>query len=55
MEVISGGKETILSALRPYGMQVPPNRVWKRSRSPHIISGYLLREERKGLKSKSHY
>ena len=42
---MGGGEETPLSAVRLYGMRVPPSEAIDISRSPHLIIAYLLRGE----------
>ena len=41
--VTGGGEETLLSAVRPCGMGVPPSGALDMSGSPHLTIGYLLR------------
>ena len=41
--VMGGGEKTLLSAVRPYGMGVPPNEALDMSGSSHLTIGYLLR------------
>ena len=41
--VTGGGEKTPLSAVRPYGMEVPPSEALDMSGSPHLTIGYLLR------------
>ena len=42
---MGGNEETPLSAIRPCGMEVPPNRALDTNGSPHLIIDYLLRNE----------
>ena len=42
-EVTGGGEETPVSAVRPYGMGIPPSEALDMSGSPHLTIGYLLR------------
>ena len=42
-EVMGGGEETPLSAIRSCGMEVPPSEALDMNGSPHLIIGYLLR------------
>ena len=41
--ITDGGEETPLNAVRPCGMEVPPNEALDMSGSPHLTIGYLLR------------
>ena len=41
--VTGGGEETPLSAVRRYGMGVPPSEALDMSGNPHLTIGYLLR------------
>ena len=41
--VTDGGEETPLSAVRPYGMGVPPSEALDMSGSLHLTIGYLLK------------
>ena len=40
---IGGSEETLLSAVWPYGMKVPPSEALEMSRSPHLTIDYLPR------------
>ena len=45
VEVIHGGGETLLSAVRLYGMDVTPRKSLDMYGSPHLTILYLLRGE----------
>ena len=49
--VTGGGEETLLSAVRPCGMGVPPSGALDMSGSPHLTIGYLLRIGYRNLES----
>ena len=49
--VTGGSEETLLSAVRPCGMRVPPSEALDMSESPHLTIGYLLRIECGDLES----
>ena len=49
MKVIGGGEDTLLSAVRPYRMDVSPNGALNMSESPHLIIGYVLNDEHEDL------
>ena len=51
--VIHGGGETLLSAIRPYGMGVTHRKALDMYRSPHLTISYLLRGEQRDLEDKS--
>ena len=51
MEVMGGGKEIPLNAVKPCGMGVPPNEVLNMNKTPYLIIDYLLRIECRDLKS----
>ena len=49
--VTSGGEETLLSAVRPCRMGVPPSEALDMSGSPHLTIGYLLKIGYRDLES----
>ena len=53
MEVMNGGDETPLSAVRLCGMDVTPKKALDMYRSPHLTILYLLRGEQGDLQDKS--
>ena len=52
--VINGGKETLLSAVRPCGMEVPSSRALNMSKSLYLTINYLPRGEQNNLEFKPH-
>ena len=42
---MGGGKGTLLCAVKPYRMGVPPSIAFDISKSPHLTNGYSLRGE----------
>ena len=53
MEIMHGGGETPLSAVRPSGMGVTPKKALDMYRSPHLTILYLLRGKQGDLEDKS--
>ena len=53
VEVMHGGGETPLSAVRPCGMGVTPRKALDMYGSPHLTILYLLRGEQGDLEDKS--
>ena len=53
IEVMHGGGETPLSAVRPCGMGVTPTKALDMYGSPHLTILYLLRGEQGDLEVKS--
>ena len=49
MDMMNGSRKTLLSIIRPYEMDVQPNRALDMTRSPHQSIGYLLRIEHGGF------
>ena len=49
--VMGGGEKTPSSAVRPYGMEVPPSEALDMTGSPHLTIEYLLRIECGDLES----
>ena len=45
MAVTDSGEETLLSVFRPCRMEIPPNGALDMNGSPHLIIGYLLKDE----------
>ena len=52
MEIMHGGSETPLSAVRPCGMGVTPRKALDMYGSPHLTILYLLRDEQGDLEEK---
>ena len=53
MEVMHGGSETPLSAVRPCGMDATVRKALDMYGSPHLTISYLLRREQGDLEDKS--
>ena len=53
MEIMHGGGETPLSAVRPCGMGVTLRKALDMYGSPHLTIFYLLRDEQGDLEDKS--
>ena len=49
MGIMGGSEETPQSAVRSYGIRVPPNRALDMNESSHLISVYILNSEYKGF------
>ena len=47
--IIGGGEEISLNVVRPCNMRLPPSRALDMKKNPHLIIGYLLKEEQKEL------
>ena len=45
IEFTSGSEETPLNAVRPCGMEAPPNEALDMNGSSYLIIGYLLKSE----------
>ena len=51
--ISGGGEETLLSEIKPCGMEIPPSEALDTSKSRHLTMGYLLRDEHGDLEFQS--